>query len=115
MSKRQCFYTANSTEVQGEGSWVQFRYMSLGESKAIHNQHASTADDMQKAKVGFDLLASHIVGWNWVDNNDQPLPLPKDDPSVMDQLLEPELEFLQRAFSRKEKEKEEEKKASLIA
>lgn len=45
-----------------------------------------------------NLLATHVTEWNWVDDDGVPLPLPKDDASVMDRLTDAELQVLSNAL-----------------
>lgn len=51
----------------------------------------------QKSKVSGALerqLVALVMDWDWVDGDDRPLPLPKDDPSVVQRLTAREIGFL---------------------
>lgn len=69
MPKRKTTYRVDSTEVQGEGSWIELTYLTHGEVQA--SLKAKGGDDQE-------LLQRHIVAWNWVDSEGKPLGDPKD-------------------------------------
>lgn len=98
MAKRKLTMRIPSTEVQGEGSYVEFAALTYGESKAIVTRVDDTETDSEKIAINERLLIEKIVGWNWVDENDNPLPLPKDDPTVLDTMPSWEMTFLNVAF-----------------
>lgn len=99
MPKRQMVQHVLSDAVMGKGSWVDFRRMTVAESKAIRASSEQHAGDESWAEThSVQLLADHIVNWNWVDENDAALPLPKDDPTVIDRLTDLELNFLNNLF-----------------
>jgi len=77
MAKRKGTRFRVATEsVQGEGSWVELRGTTVGEVRAAR---AGELDDDQ-------LILKHVVGWNWVDDKGHDLPLPKDEPGIVDTL-----------------------------
>jgi len=71
-------YRVDSAKVQGEGSFVDLKYATYGE------RHTPSL-------VVKDLLEAHVVEWDWVDNDNNPLPQP---PEGLDALVQPEVEFL---------------------
>jgi hypothetical protein len=73
-----------SDEVQGEGSWVDFQRPTWGMIGEL------PADD----RSGKRLLELAIVGWNWTDDDGAPLPLPRDNPGMVDTLPQPEAQWL---------------------
>ncbi len=81
--------------MQGEGSFVKLRALPYGmvTSRAKINQ-----DDMA-AVLAFneEFLAAVVVDWNWVDDDGKQLPLPADDPKVLNRLVIPEFEFIARS------------------
>jgi len=44
------------------------------------------------------MITEAVVEWNWTDDAGDPLPLPKNDPDVLDDMPENELSFLLRVF-----------------
>lgn len=95
MAKRQNVVTVPSDTVQGEGSWVKLRKLTVGEAKTL----ARTAETLNGGgevaiQMTGEILASHIVGWDWVGTEGEPLPLPKDKPEIIDELTGEELNFL---------------------
>lgn len=108
MPQRQSIITYDSTEVQGEGSWIKVRLVTHGEQKQILKEYGGVAGKsvsdigveatMEMSAANDRLVASKIFDWNWVDDEGDPLPLPKDDPTVIDQLTEFEHSFIASAM-----------------
>lgn len=93
MAKRQFIYTIPSEKVQGKGSYVKVRSLLWGDAKRIRRELKDADEDEQMA-ANDQLLIDHIVEWDWVDEHDQPMPIPKDDPTVIDRLSAQEVNFL---------------------
>ena len=92
MPKRKSVQKHKSDEVQGEGSWVEITAVKVAEIKLIRKLSADPEyDDFDG---GIQLLARHIKDWNWVNDGGEPLPTPKADPSVIDELTDEESKFL---------------------
>lgn len=68
MPKRNMTYRVDSTEVQGEGSWVDLRYLTYAE---VQTSLKGEGDDAE-------LLREHVVKWNWVDSEGKLLGTPED-------------------------------------
>ena len=105
MPKRQHIQHVLSDKVQGKGSWVDFRRMTVGEAKAVRaaaKEHSDPErEDENEAwaqENSTALMQSHIIDWNWIDEDGNPLPLPSDDATVIDRLTDLELEFLNNLF-----------------
>lgn len=81
MPKRETTYTVNSEKVQGRESWVELSYLTYGEFQAI----------LTDAIKPSDILASHVLNWNWVDGQGQELGRPTE---CLDALFSHEREFL---------------------
>jgi len=104
MPQRQSIITYDSTSVQGEGSWIKVRLISHGEQKQFTRAYGGMVgreikdidpqalETMQEANDA--LICKNVIDWNWVDDDGQPLPLPKDDPAVVDLLTEFEHQFI---------------------
>lgn len=91
MPKRQRVKRFDSTEVQGEGSFVTCSSTTLGEQREI-GRRQKDGEDM--GLVGLDVLRTHILQWNWVDDDGEPMPQVSTDPDILDELTDAELEFL---------------------
>ena len=80
--------------VQGEDSFVVVRPPKWGLLRKAQQQ--SKADDAAAAGVTFasDLIVASVVEWNWTDDEGLPLPLPKDNPAIIDELDADEVAFL---------------------
>ena len=108
MSKRQNIITFDSTEVQGEGSWIKVRMITHGQGKVFQRAYsdimgAKAADISPERRAEFqqasdDLVVKMVADWNWVGDDDVALPLPSDDPEVVDILTELEHKFIGQAL-----------------
>jgi hypothetical protein len=92
MPKRQSVKRHESDEVQGEGSFVITTAVKVREIRKIR-KHAADPD-FDEFEGGIQLLAKHVIKWNWVDDEGAPLSCPKDDPKVIDDLTNEESEYL---------------------
>lgn len=83
----------STVSVQGEDSFVVVRPPKWGLLRKAQQQ--SKADDAA-AGVTFasDLIVASVVEWNWTDDDGLPLPLPKDNPAIIDELDADEVAFL---------------------
>jgi hypothetical protein len=114
MAERQGKIRIESVDVQGEGSFVVVRRLSYGQKRMATQMVAraaggtiptdikaegltiNTAYLEDNDKFTGQLLRENVLEWNWVDFDGNPLRLPKDDPAVIDQLTDDEVEFLVR-------------------
>lgn len=91
MAKRQNTRKIPSVEVQGEDSFVTVRKVTW--AQVIESQKkvlaAGTADDAPPTLDAVlandtairEMLRTNVIGWNWVDDDGRPLPLPHDEGS----------------------------------
>ena len=124
MPKRLSSRTVKSDEVQGEGSEVTLTGLKVYEMKeqrlaAEEAKNKATAYNKQLRKhkklqeanpdlddldpyttkynvmdAGIETLKKHILAWNWVDDDGEPLPQPQEDSDVFDKLTDDEVAFL---------------------
>ncbi len=92
MPKRQNIRRFPSEAVQGEGSWVEVSRLTVGEAREADRLRNDPGVDSFEAVSG--IYQNHVRAWNWVDDDGKPLPLPKDDPGVVDKLTDQEFAFL---------------------
>lgn len=92
MAQRVSTRKVLSDEVQGEGSYVVLRALpySMISARAGVDQN----DFTQVLAFNETFLASVVVDWNWVDDAGEPLPLPADDPGVVEKLVIPEFQWI---------------------
>lgn len=128
MPKRQRVVRHASNEVQGQGSWVEMRSMDVREAReqrtaslAIYEKHGVPHDTKPEDFDQFPEFVSEFgeftqasmgkifVAWNWVDDDDQPLPQPGADGS-MDALTTMEISFLTRLMRQATLANEDQKK-----
>jgi hypothetical protein len=108
MAQRQNIVTFDSVEVQGEGSWLKARLILHGQRKEyvarngdIIGKNATDVPPERRAEFQAEndaMLVRAIVDWNWVDDDGVLLPLPKDNPAVIDLLTEAEAAFIASAM-----------------
>ncbi len=102
MPKRQSVKRHSTVEVQGEGSYVILTSVKVREIRELRKVIGDDPEDVKKLdeneidkfEEGLNLVTRHIKEWNWVDDNDVAMPLPKDDPATVDELTSEETEFL---------------------
>lgn len=95
MPKRQYIRTVETPELQGEDSWIKIRDLNYGYVKQLQKEMAGMKPEEQ-VKKNDELIRKVVVDWNWVDDDDQPLPTPKDDETVVDRLTANEVLFISR-------------------
>lgn len=78
MAQRKTTYRVDSSDVQGEGSWIELSFITRAESRAAKGD--SWADDM---------LKDHVVAWDWVDSEGNEM-----DVADLDSLFQHEREFI---------------------
>lgn len=109
MPKRQNTVKVDSAEVQGEGSYVVLRRMSWARqneaqrllAEAAGGQLPSDASEMKlsgafiqtNAEYTRQLLSESVVEWNWVDDDEKPMPLPSAAGQTLD-LSTDEVQFI---------------------
>lgn len=81
-----------SVEIQGEDSWVEVSRLTVGEAREADQLRKNKDTDSFEAVTR--LYECHIRAWNWVDDDGNPLPLPKEDPDMVNQLTDMEFSFL---------------------
>jgi len=96
MAKRLNVYRVDSSIVQGEGSFVEIRALTRDQAKEDRKELVAARDlsDDQQEEASDAWIASMVAGWDWVDDNGLPLPLPGTDVSVIGKLSIQELGFL---------------------
>ncbi|MHC4195892.1 MAG: hypothetical protein ACYSYU_10795 [Planctomycetota bacterium] len=81
--KHKKYRVVDSSEIQGEGSFVKIKNISLNEILG-HSQGAKgKPDDEEAAQMGLQILDDMIVDWDWVDDEDNPLPVPAENPGTI--------------------------------
>jgi hypothetical protein len=79
----------DASEVQGAGAFVDVRGFAWGELRSMLDGRDDVGD--------LDILAAKIIGWNWVDDEGEPLAVPCEHPEVMRELTQEEIVFLLKA------------------
>lgn len=92
MPKRQSVKKHDTSEVQGEDSYAVLSAVKVKEIRVIRK--LAKTENFDEFEGGVSLLAKHVIGWNWVDDDGEPLPIPKDNPEVIDELTDDESKFL---------------------
>lgn len=81
----------DSEKVQGEDSYVVIKRPTWADFEAAMNG-AGSVEDAGEIDVGKKLIENLVVDWNWVDDDDQPLPAP--NPDIIRALPFQEIQFL---------------------
>ena len=90
----------DSEVVQGDGSWVDMlrpKGRALKEAMRVNSDNIGEdgdKDGLKSYEYNEGFLQAHIKGWNWVDDDGEPLAQPKDDIAVFDELTLEEVNFL---------------------
>ena len=94
--KHKLIQRIDSAEVQGEGSYVIVQNLNLEQAKGLYGSAKSANRDSEDEMLtlGIQILKDLIIEWNWVDDDDNPLPQPKEHPEVLDTLPYQEATFL---------------------
>lgn len=128
MARRKTTKRVDSEEVQGEGSYVVLRRLTVEETAERMDLIDAREIAERKAEAGEKLTGGerelidepsgaryretiryygdHIIAWDWADENENPLPLPSDDASVVDGLTNDEAAFLARVLAGGSEEEE---------
>jgi hypothetical protein len=91
MAKRQRIKKFKSDSVQGKGSYAVCASMTVAEQREARKFMADGGDMFE---LGTSILKTHVLTWDWVDDDGEPLPQPKDCPEVIDLLTDAEVDFL---------------------
>ena len=91
--KHKLYRKVDSAEVQGEGSWVLLKAPTLDEIAGA--ELPSEGDQKQAMEFGATVLGKLVIDWDWVDDDDQPLPKPT--PEIVRALPYAEIMFLMEA------------------
>lgn len=92
MAKRRVQKRFDTTKAQGKGTYVIMSSLRVGERRDYIEK--SKEKDFSMVGWGIELLTKHILEWNWVGDDGKELPIPKDDPKVMDDMTDAESELL---------------------
>ncbi len=93
MPKRANVKRFDSPDVQGEDSFVILRRFTWGEAKALRRDAQAANTDDDKFGVMAYAIITHLTGWNWVRDDDSPMPLPVTE-SDLDAMNDAEITFL---------------------
>ena len=110
MAKRQTVKRHETPEIQGEDSFVvvtgikvrdirklrkMVRNEGLQERNEEHREKGEPEEEpIDEFEESLKLIAKHVADWDWVDDDGEPLLVPKEHPEVMDELTNEEAVFL---------------------
>jgi hypothetical protein len=81
--KHKLYRKIDSSEIQGEGSFVKFKNVSLAEILKHSQGVNGDLGNEEAAQLGLQVLDEMIVDWDWVDDEDELLPIPADNPGTI--------------------------------
>lgn len=70
---RKMTYKVDSNDIQ-EGSYVELAYVTYGEVQDYFNAPTPEA----AAPIYENILTTHVLDWDWKDDEGNPMPKPKD-------------------------------------
>lgn len=94
--KHKQYRVIDTERVQGEGSFVKIKNLNISEIVSLTNpsQNGGKPTQEEAAELGLKVLDYMIVDWNWVDDDDNPLPIPAENPGTIKSLPFQETTFL---------------------
>src|SRR5262245_46717830 len=96
---------------QGDDAFVKLKKPSGDEIMEFQRISADeTLNVQERESAARKYLAKYIVDWNWVDDNEAPLPKPCDDPDVFGKLLSDEFRFIYEAWTGRDAAEQSRKK-----
>lgn len=98
--------------VQGADSWVELTRPKVKTIRQILEKYGELGGDdvLKNMDAARDMCVACIHKWNWVDDDDQPLPQIKDNPDVFDELTTAEVSWLSAQLVGRETQEDERKK-----
>ena len=103
MPQRKSTKRINSESVQGEGSYVILKKLTVGMWKAMRTR--ADQKDADNFAIDLDTIRDHVVEWNWVDDDGNPWSVPSEDEAVLEMLTIDEKSFLVGALFGSEEER----------
>ena len=103
MAKRQNIHTIPTEYLQGEGSFIKIKAMSVemfdrAEQRMRDVAAAQEAKDSvsiaRLQRESYEDYAEVVIAWDWVDDEGKELPQPYHNPDTFSQLSVPELMFI---------------------
>lgn len=96
MPTRQRIHKYPSKEIQGEDSWVTCSLLTVRDQRMAKQAITAGKDP---AEVGVEIILEHVLEWNWVDDDGNPMPQLKDDPEYIENMTDAEITFLTECIS----------------
>lgn len=124
MPKRQSTQRVMSPEMQGDDSWIDITAPTMEQMKGYRKQVRPLQERLEQLKkegktessvevqeineaigeAGKSLVSQYVKAWNWVDNDDAPLPQPAEKGAV-DTLNLREIKWIMKQFQFDDSEK----------
>jgi len=92
MPKRLRVQKFLSNKVQGDDSWVRVSPLTVAEMRLAREERGTASFDA--FELGLTVLKEHVIEWNWVDDDGEPLPQMQEHPEVVELLTDTEVAFL---------------------
>lgn len=100
---RNSFAIFDSSQANAPGTAVKIKFPTWGQQKQWldmfnpEKMRDAAGDEtlaQQQMDMQIEMMQDLILEWNWIDDDGLELPLPKDDPSVVERLTDAEIYFL---------------------
>ena len=125
MAKRKTVKKVPTDKLQGEDSYVIVTAVKTKEIKKTRRESRAVSDAQKKVEKrrkdgdediedvepydafgsGLDMIRRHLKEWDWVDDDGVPLPQPKEDPNILDELTIEEVTYLAKLLTGEEDSK----------
>jgi hypothetical protein len=92
MPQRKRVRRFDASTVQGDGAWIEVAQLTVGEARKAEEVRRIGDDDSFDTIL--DLYQRHVISWNWVDDDGEPMALPRDNPDIVDGLTADEFSFI---------------------
>ena len=97
--KHKKYRRVDSSEVQGDGSFVLLKSPGFSELRSLGKLARMREEDVAEIESLGSIVSDLIVEWNWVDDDNNPLPQAKDKPEIIDELSYQEQIFVIESLS----------------
>lgn len=78
----------DSEQVQGEGSWFEYKPLTIG-----YRREMAAGPGLTQLEYNAKIVTDHVLDWNWSDEDGKPLPKPSTEDFV-NSLNDDELLFI---------------------
>lgn len=83
------------TPVQGDDAWAVIKQPTYGDMMALIRENGDIKADVKNAANNMELTANlirkYVLSWNWVGDDNEPMPNPQSNPAIVETLTSAEV------------------------